>query len=120
MLRNTPAGEPSPAFAVLESVTVTPYPSVLAHAGAVAFGDAVAVAEAGSVPLPAVAGLPLEPELHPAAARATMTPHVASPKVFLVKDFPSLARDDLDESLADARGSTFIGRLSGGLVGDTA
>jgi hypothetical protein len=86
----------------------------------VAFGDAAAVAEAGSAPLPAVAELPLEPGLHPAAARAAMTPHAASPKVSLIKDFPSLARDDLHESFADARGSMLIGRLSGGLAGDTA
>jgi hypothetical protein len=86
----------------------------------VAFGEAAAAGEAGSVPLPAVVELALEPELHPAAARAITTPHAASPKVFLIKDLPSLARDDMDECCADARGSTFVGHRSGGLTGDTA
>src|SRR3954463_1148332 len=85
-VRTTPAGEPSPAVALLEPVTVTPGPSDLTHDGWVFDGDGAAVA-----PGPLVAAeLPLvELEPHPAATSATMTPHAASPILLLFTSFPS-------------------------------
>jgi hypothetical protein len=84
--RNTPAGEPSPAVALLEPVTVTPGPSDLTHDGCVLDGDGVAVALG-----PPVAAEPPLVELgpHPAATSAPMTPHAASPILLLFTSFPS-------------------------------